>query len=440
VVETLAVSGGSPVVSADWPSWPAPGPHAGDLLAATLASERWTLSGPWTGRPSNEQEFAARFAAFNEVGHCVPTASGTTALTIALEALGVGAGDEVIVPGLTWVASASSVLNVNAVPVLVDVDPSTLCGDPDAIEAAITPRTAAIMVVHLYCSLADLDRIMAIADRHGLPVLEDCAQAHGARWRGRRVGTVGRVGAFSMQQTKLLTGGEGGAAITGDAGLAERLFQLRADGRRLAGGPLARLEMELIEQPGVMGNNYCLSEFGAAMLLDQVADLDRQNAERARAAARLTDLLGAVPGVTPVPRLPAVSSPTYYQYAVRCEADGFADRPAWAVAAALAAELGYPVRRCYPPLNGNPLYQPHTKRRYHLSAEHLRRVDPTGYHLPVAQNAHQTVLLLHHPFLLAGEGRMAAVAEAFAKVQRLADRIPLAADSAEPPATTPVPA
>ncbi|MFA1538195.1 DegT/DnrJ/EryC1/StrS family aminotransferase [Actinomadura monticuli] len=430
--QSLAVTGGAPVATIDWPVWPRPVTGTDQLVADVLGSGRWALSGPWKGRRSHEQEFARRFAAYNEVEHCVPTANGTSALVIALEALGVGAGDEVIVPGLTWVASASAVLNVNAVPVIVDIDPATLCLDPAAVEAAITARTRAINVVHLYSSMADMDAILAIGARHGVPVLEDCAQAHGARWRGRRAGSLGRVGTFSMQQTKLLTAGEGGAAITGDPDLFDAMFQLRADGRRLAPQPPGDDRMELIERSSLMGNNYCLSEFGAAVLLSGLEVLDKENEIRAANAARLTARLREVPGVDPIRRLPGVTGDTYYQYAVRVDPEAFAARSAGQVCRAVEMEIGFPVSRCYPPLNRNPLYQPLGKRRYLLSDEHRDRIDPSRFELPNAERASAEVLTFHHSLLLARPADVDVVAEAFAKVRRLAASIPAPANGTGP--------
>ena len=424
MTEDLAIAGGMAVVDFDWPVWPRQRSRALELVTDTLGSGRWTLSGPWTGRRSNEQTFAEQFAAYNEVTHCVPTANGTSALVVGLESLGVGAGDEVLVPGLTWIASATAVLNVNAVPVLVDIDPESLCISADAIEAAITPKTRAICVVHLYNSMADMDRILDIASCHGIPVLEDCAQAHGARWNGRRAGTMGILGTFSMQETKLLTAGEGGAVITDDAKLFDRLFQLRADGRRLATTTPGLGDMELVENSSVMGNNYCLSEFGAAVLLDQLAELDSDNERRGARAAQLDTQLDATPGVQSVRPSQQVTQPTYYHYAVRCDREAFAGRGIVAISRAVQAELRYPVDLSYAPLNNNVLYQPHTKRRYHLSEEHLRRIDPSQHKLPEARRVHDEVVTLHHPFLLAEQDEVSAVAAAFAKVQRLADRIP----------------
>lgn len=423
--EILAVNGGHGVAIDDWPQWPHASEQTVKSIVDTVHSGRWALSGPSRGKPAFEQQFAERFAAYNGSSYCVPTANGTSALVIALESLGIGAGDEVIIPGLTWVASATSVLNVNAVPVLVDVDPGTLCIDPDAIEAAITSRTRAISVVHLYCSMADMDRIMSIARKFGLSVVEDCAQAHGAMWKEQRAGTLGNIGTFSMQQTKLLTSGEGGAAITSDKGLYELLFQLRADGRQRQDRPVEVGQMELINTSSVTGNNYCMSEFGASVLIEQLDQLDAQNLVRAKNAELLTGLLGEVSGIATVSAPEQVTSKTYYHYAVRIDRNEFAGRSAAGIATALSAELRYPVSQCYAPLTDSILYQPHTKRRYNLSDEHRRRIDPRQYHLPEAERAHDEVVTLHHPILLSDPSKMELIVEAFVKLKEHADDIPV---------------
>ena len=154
-------------------------------------------------------------------------ANGTTTLECSLAVLGVGTGDEVIVPALTWMATALSAFYVGANPVIVDIDPKTLCMDPAAMEAAITPKTKAIIPVHVYGSTADLEKILAIADKHGIPVVEDCAHMQGGFWNGRGVGSWGKVGSFSFQQSKTMASGEGGICITSDPELAEKIYLLK---------------------------------------------------------------------------------------------------------------------------------------------------------------------------------------------------------------------
>jgi len=428
-VAELAISGGPRVSVEDWPRWPQPTPATLDNVVAALGNPRWAISGPRLDRPGFEETFADEFARFLDVEHCVPTANGTSSLLIALEALGIGAGDEVIVPGLTWVASASTVMAVNAFPVIVDVDPQTMCIDPEAVRAAIGPRTRAISVVHLYSSVSDIDALSELCRRHGLALIEDCAQAHGAEWRGRKVGGWGDVGAFSMQQVKLLTAGEGGSAVTRDPHLYRRMYQLRSDGRSRVAVP-RQYEMELSMTGEVMGSNYCMSELAAAVLSGQLRELPAQNAHRAATADVLDALLEQIPGVLPVPAPPQVTQRTYYYYTFRIDPDAFAGHSAETVAAALRAETSAPFQPVYPPLPRHPLLRPATKRRYN-AIPGIEKI--TEQRLPGAETAYREQVTLHHSALLAGPERMTELAEAVAKVQRNAgDLTGLATNSDNP--------
>jgi L-glutamine:scyllo-inosose aminotransferase/L-glutamine:2-deoxy-scyllo-inosose/3-amino-2,3-dideoxy-scyllo-inosose aminotransferase len=409
---TLAIHGGSRVRVDGWPRWPEPAPGSLDNLNEVLESGRWSLSGYYQGKTSFERRFAAAFAEYNGTAHCVPTSSGTASLMVALEACGVGAGDEVIIPGLTWVANASTVAGVNAVPVLADVDPDTLCLDPAAVEQAITDRTKAIVVVHLYSGVADLDALTRIAAEHDIPLIEDCAQAHGAAYRGRRVGTHGAFGTFSMQHSKVLTSGEGGAVITASAELARKAEHLRADSRCYYRHEPAVGSMELEYTGEVMGSNRCLSEFQAALLLGQLELLDAQN-ERRRANAALLDVGLAELDIRPQTTSEGTTARTYYEWAGWIEDDEAARRGVSRIAEAVSAELsGAPVVPGYPALNDNVLYRPDTRRRF----AGQDRLDLSGYRLPVAEDAARRVVTIHHSALLADEQAMRDVIAAFAKV------------------------
>ena len=211
----LALNGGEPVVTgALGKRWPIFGEREEKALLGVLRSGEWN-------RRDKVDEVGQAFAAYQDAKYAIPLANGTVALQCALKAAGVDAGDEVIVPALTFVATATSVVLVNAVPIMVDVDPLTYNISPEAIEAAITPKTRAIIPVHNGGYPADMDAIMEIADRHGLRVIEDCAHAHGSQWRGKGVGSIGHLGTFSFQIGKTLTCGEGGMVLTNDETLAE---------------------------------------------------------------------------------------------------------------------------------------------------------------------------------------------------------------------------
>ena len=193
----LAINGGSPVRSAPYPRWPQWDTSERDRLLSVLESGKW-----WASEGSNVSEFESAWARFAQTRHCVAVTNGTHALEVALLGLGIGEGDEVIVTDYTFFASASAVACVNAIPVLVDIDADTFCIDPDAVEAAITPRTRAIVAVHLAGHPADLDRLTAICTRHGLALIEDCAHAHGSdmeRYAGRRFRRGGHLVVSAVQ-------------------------------------------------------------------------------------------------------------------------------------------------------------------------------------------------------------------------------------------------
>lgn len=421
----LAIEGGSPLAEeGDWPRWPVYGPETLRQLFGVLESRRWSISGAWTGRITREQEFAERWAAWNGARYAVPTANGTSSLVIALEALDVGAGDEVIVPALTWVAPATAAMEVNARPVIVDVDPRTACLDVEAVRAAITPRTRAVIAVHLYGSMVDLAPLVALCRARGIALVEDCAQSHGSRYGGRNAGTWGEVGVFSMHQGKVLTSGEGGAAITDDPRLWRRMQQLRADGRTYLDRTPRPGETQLEEVGEVQGANRTMNDFAAALLLDGLTRLEPQNRTREENARRLDAMLREIPGVTPQARPAGVERQTYYHYLAFCEPEAFAGRSSEAIARALDAELGLWVHRSYPPLPSHRLYQPRSKRRFRLDDEHWAALDPARFDLPHAAHAHARAVVLHHAALLAERALVERIAHAFAKVQRLAHRIP----------------
>jgi dTDP-4-amino-4,6-dideoxygalactose transaminase len=225
-------------------------------------------------------EFEAKFAAYCGVDHCVSLNSGTSALHLALRCLDVGQGDEVITVSMTFIATAWAISYVGATPVFVDIDPVRRTLNPDKLEAAITSSTKAIIPVHLYGMPAEMDSIMSIAERHGLPVIEDAAQAHGARYRGRRVGDFGQIACFSFYPSKNLGAyGEGGALVTKNASIAQRARSLRDH---------AQSQKYLHDE---IGYNYRMDSFQAAVLSVKLRHLDAWNAARIDRARHYTDLL-----------------------------------------------------------------------------------------------------------------------------------------------------
>ena len=249
-------------------------------IEVLTALEEVCESGRFAQGPATS-DFEAKFAAYCGVDHCVSLNSGTSALHLALRCLDVGPGDEVITPAMTFIATAWAISYVGARPVFVDIDPArrTMC--PSKLKAAITPRTKAIIPVHLYGMPADMDSINAIADQHGIPVIEDAAQAHGARYRGKRVGQFGRVACFSFYPSKNLGAyGEGGALVTNDLAIARRACSLRDH---------AQSERYVHDE---IGYNYRMDSFQAAVLAIKLGRLDGWNAARAHCAANYSELLG----------------------------------------------------------------------------------------------------------------------------------------------------
>jgi dTDP-4-amino-4,6-dideoxygalactose transaminase len=274
------------------------------------------------------EEFEREFAAYCEAPHAVGVDSGTSALELAFRALGIGPGDEVITAANTFVATAFAISHAGATPVLADVDPETLTLDPERVEAAITPRTRAIAPVHLYGHPAPMDPLMNIARRHGLVVVEDAAQAHGALYRGRRVGSIGDAAAFSFFPAKNLgCYGDGGAVVTGDAAVADRVRHLRNYGQP------RKYHHDLI------GYNRRLDTLQAAVLRANLRRLDGWNASRRAAAADYAATLADA-----AVRLPAPADdvePVWHLFVVQSDdRDGLAARLA---SLGVASGIHYPV-------------------------------------------------------------------------------------------------
>jgi L-glutamine:2-deoxy-scyllo-inosose/3-amino-2,3-dideoxy-scyllo-inosose aminotransferase len=361
-----------------------------------------------------EPKFERAFADFQTASHGLCVANGTVALQLALEALEIGFGDEVVVPGLTWQATAGAVLDVNAEPVLVDVDPDTYCIDPAAVEAAVTPRTKAVIAVHLYNCLADLDRLAEIAERHGIYLIEDCAHSHGSAWRGRGVGSVGAIGCFSFQSSKSLTAGEGGFCTTGSDELKSRIESLRTCGRR-------PIDADECWRPAQSGN-YRLSEWQAAVLWTQFQRFPKQLELREANAKNLDDAITEIAGVRAMSCPPEVSRRGMYAYVFRYDAEPFSGLPASGFRSALAAKLGIPVDSTYEPLRASPLFQPQTKPRHHLNGDYWARIDPSRFALPVAERAYrEEAVVIPHEVLLNDWETLRQLPEAIATIQAEAE-------------------
>lgn len=337
-----AILGGTPVRRDPFPSWPIQDAREEQALTGVLKSGKW-------GRGSGQQvnAFEQAYSKLTGAPHCLATANGTSALLTTLSAMGVGPGDEVIVPPYTFVATINVVLMLHALPVFVDTDVETFQIDAKKIAAAITDRTRVIMPVHLGGSAADLDTVLAAAKPRDIPVVEDACQAHLAEWKGRKVGTYGRAGCFSFQASKNLNSGEGGAIITSDGTLIEACYTFHNNSRPRRRSPDADFSYQ------TSGLNLRLTEFQAALLLAQMKRLEEQSTRRDENGAYLTRLLGEIPGITPAKMYPGCTRNAYHLYMFRYDAAAFAGLSRSGFLKALRAE-GIPASAGYSPLTKEP--------------------------------------------------------------------------------------
>ena len=348
----LALLGGKPVRTRPFTAWPIFGKSEEKRLLRTLRSGKW-------GRLNGTEvaEFEKRFAEMHGCKHGIAMVNGTVTLRIALLAAGIRAEDEVIIPPYTFFSTASAVIEANAIPVFADIDLATFNLDPKAVEAAITPRTRAIIPVHFAGQPADMKAIMAIAKKRSLLVIEDAAHAHGARYRNRPAGSLGHLASFSFQSSKNMTSGEGGLLTTNDDALAEACRSIHNCGRIPTG---------IWYEHHVISGNYRLGEFQGAVLNGQLDRLATQTKTRDRNGQFLAARLSKLPGIHPQKRLPEVTRHSYHLFMLRIEGKEFG-APRAAVIRALQAEgipcsAGYGFSLHHQPMFRNKAFGPYLSK------------------------------------------------------------------------------
>jgi dTDP-4-amino-4,6-dideoxygalactose transaminase len=395
MMQRLAIDGGTPVRSAPFPAWPVWGAPERDLVVEVIESGCWgELSG------DKVQAFEDWIAAFHDASFALAVPNGTQALEVALQALGVGRDDEVITTAYTFIATVSAIFAVGARPVFVDIDPDTNLIAASRIEAAITPRTRAIVPVHIGGQPCDLDAVLAVAGRHGLPVLEDTAQAVGAGWKGTKVGAIGDMGTFSFQESKNLSGGEGGAIVTNREDLHATAWSLHNSGRGFKSGTF---EFE------TMGGNYRMTELTAALLLAQKERLPDQMATRDRNAAMLTEDLAEVSGLASTLVDPRVTRHAWHLFQIRYDAASFGGRSRESFIAALNAE-GIPACAGYQPLPHLDVVRNTIRDRFGLAAV----ADPGS--VPYADAAGKDTIWFTQDMLLGADEDTAQIVAACQKI------------------------
>ena len=420
----LALRGGSQVRTAPWPQWPVFDEEDELLLLDVLRSGNWWRHSYGEGIELAEDEttpksmvarFQREFARAHDCMYGICAANGTVTMEIGLRAMGIRPGDEVIVPAYTYVATATAVLMVGAVPIFVDIDPETYNIDPICVEKAITQRTTAIIPVHFGGQPCDMDAINDLARKNNLKVLEDAAHAHGSAYNGRKCGSLADMGSFSFQLSKNMTAGEGGVITTNNTDYAEACEMLVWAGRK-KGHPWY--------QHFVLASNARMTEFQGALLLGQLRRLPDQNARRETNARLLDDLLESIEGIAPLKTRPSTTSHSHHIYMFRYQSEAFARLDKRRFVSALQAEgitgafAGYTM-----PLYENPMF---TERNFFGGSwpldtwEHSSQLDYATFkeHCPVSERACATeAVWIPQTMLLADEEAIHDIANAIKKVQ-----------------------
>ncbi len=397
----LAINGAEPVRRKPFPQWPIFNEEEVRALNEVLQSRVWGIGG------RKIEEFEKKFASYQNAQYGVAVANGTVALEVALRAAGIDAGDEVIMPAYTFMATPAAAIEVNALPVFVDIDPSTYTIDTKGVEESIIDKTKAIIPVHIGGCPADMDSIMKIAKKNDLRVIEDACQAWGAEWRGKRVGALGDLGAFSFQSSKNITCGEGGIVITNDRKLYELSWSYHNCGRTVGGAWY---------QHDLLGFNFRMTEFQAAILLVQLTRLDGQTRIRNENALYLSREIARIEGVEPLKRGPEITRHSYHLYIFKYDKEKFGGLPRSKFIEALRAE-GIPC---------SPGYVPLYKERFMLNLAQDRtlsklygeKVDYGKVKLPVTERAcNEEGVWLFQNMLLGTKEDMDDIVNAIAKIK-----------------------
>ena len=404
----LAINGGKRTKQKPFPDWPQFDEKEKRALQEVLESRIW-----WRTPGTKTLEFEKAFAEFHGAKHGIAVTNGTAALEVTMAALGVGPGDEVIVPDFTFVATASAVLYTGAMPVMVDVSPETHCINPKLAEAAVTSRTKAIIAVHMGGNPADLDALRAIAERKGLALVEDSAHAHATEWKGQRIGSHGIAGTFSFQASKLMTAGEGGIIVSNNDEFERKARSVHDCGR---------MPGEWFYSHFINGSNYRLSEWQGAVLTAQLSRLDEQTQRRHRNARLLDELLSKIPGITPQKVDPRCTRNGHYAYIFHADRKEFAGATVDKLISAMNAE-GIPNQASYPPVHALDVFQNGEYRRRLCGSQATEKHPFLQAQYPNTHRAAFESIWIPQPALLGDEEDMHEISAAWQKIQRFANEL-----------------
>ena len=400
----LALLGGEPVRKKPFSPWPQYSRADVDRIVKVVESRHW---GGFPVPSKYNGEFAQRFAELHGAKYGLCLVNGTVALFAAVQALGLKFGDEIIVPAYTWDGTAIAVLQAGCVPVFADVDPDTYCLDPNAVRAAITPRTRAIMPVHIAMRFADMDALVAIAREHKLLIIEDCAHAHGGKFQGRGAGAAGDAGCFSFQESKLMTAGEGGIVLTNRLDCYEALQSIINCGRPSLTDKYERK---------VLGANYRMTELQASLLIGQLEMWPELCEKRTRHAALLSKALGGLAHVRALPPQSGLERETIYNYVFQYRPSGAAPSRDLFVAA-LDAEGVPSDGRFYEPVYHSDLFYVTPENCPQLVVNRDQPMDYSKCKCPISERAAYEESVWLPQFLLIGdEADVQDIARAVEKV------------------------
>lgn len=409
----LAIKGGKTLRSKPFPSWPPYDKGEEEGLLRVLHSQNW---GGYPSPNVTIDAFAKAFAKAQDAAYGVACANGSITLELALRVAGIKAGDEVIVPTYTWIATAGAPVNVNAVPVFVDVNPDDYTIDCNAVEAAITEKTRAVICVHLGSSASDLDRLKAICEKHNLILIEDCAHCHGGKWNGKGLGSHGHFGSFSFQSSKLMTAGEGGLVTTNNK-LYEELLQSYVNcGRKQPGYDSFKND--------VYSSNFRMTEFQAAVLLAQLKKLPGFTKKRSANVDHFLNNLDAIPGLTPLKRDARLTTAHHYQVIIKYDPQGFKGLHRDRFLEALACEGVMADGDFYEPIQERPIFRPSLAQFPQLKKRYPKGIDASVATTPVARKAaYEEAIWLHYPYFMGTQKDVDDILKAMKKIQDNVDEL-----------------
>ena len=409
-----ALLGGEKTFSGSFPRWPIIDATEENALRGVLESRQG-----WGRRMRNNEadKFETRYAELLGVKHCLTVNSGTSALFTMLGALNIGPGDEVILPVYTFIATYNVVAMHHALPIIVDIDPESFQVDPSKMEAAITPNTKALLPVHIGGSPFDVDAVLAIGEKHDLPVIEDACQAPLASWKGQKVGNFGLGAAFSFQESKNLTCGQGGGITTNDDRFMNACVGFHHQGSVQEESPFA--------QGAARGGNFRMTAFQASILNAQMTRLEQQAKTRSENAAYLGELFSQIPGIAPAKLYPGTTNSAYHLYMFRFDSNHFAGMSKARFIEALRAE-GVSCHPGYGEMDKSPLVASLAKNRHYLQvygekamSEWLERIQ-----CPVNEKVSRDVAVwFTQTTLLGTRTDLEQIADAIRKIQKYAKEI-----------------